>query len=126
MQIVKIVIMMIGCALMLSACAEYDQAEDMDIRAQSSIPNPINGTVSEIISDCAFDGICGYVVSSENGDDVAVIWAEGMSLNCSNDMFGDNSRDIVFGDTIEAYGRITDEAQITTCGDDDYYIKLIE
>ncbi|MEL6408462.1 MAG: hypothetical protein AAFR81_29110 [Chloroflexota bacterium] len=86
------------------------------------ITRSLSGEVVEFISDCAFDGICAYVVETESGEQVTVIWSEGMSPNCQNDMFNGGDTDIQVGDTLEATGRAIDDSTISACGNDSYSI----
>lgn len=81
----------------------------------------ITGTVVEQISDCAFDGICAYVVETDAGQ-VNVIWSEGMTLQ---GCLGTIDAGIEIGDSIEATGATSmalEGASISVCGDASYYI----
>lgn len=85
----------------------------------------VSGTVIEFIGDCAFDGICAYIVETDVGEAITVIWAEGMSPNGQNDMFAQNDGDIVVGDTVDSLGRVVDDVTFSACGDDSYYITKV-
>lgn len=86
----------------------------------------VTGEIIEVIGDCAFDGNCAYVVETADGEQVTVIWAEGMSPICQNDPFnGAGNNDIALGDTIETLGRVIDDTTTSACGDESYYIRKI-
>ena len=85
-------------------------------------PRQVSGEVVEVISDCAFDGNCAYVVETESGEQVTVIWAEGMSPICQNDPFQGGDTNINVGDSIDSFGRVIDDSTISVCGDPSYYI----
>lgn|GEM_PF-2507234 len=82
----------------------------------------VTGEVVEVISDCAFDGNCAYVVETDSGEQVTVIWAEGMSPICQNDPFQGGDTNINVGDSIDSFGRVIDDNTISACGDPSYYI----
>ena len=87
----------------------------------------VRGEVTERINDCAFDGNCGFVIITDDNQEITVIYAEGMSMNCRNDMFnGQSNDDIQVGDTIEANGTIINANTISACGDTTYYITKQE
>lgn len=86
------------------------------------ITRTLSGEVVDFISDCAFDGICAYIVETNAGEQVTVIWAEGDSPNCMNDPFNGGDTDIQVGDTLEATGRVIDDNTISGCGDEVYNI----
>lgn len=83
----------------------------------------VTGDVIELISDCAFDGNCAYVVQTDSGEAVTVIWAEGSSPICQNDPFQGGDTDIQVGDSIDSLGRVIDDNTISGCGDLSYYIR---
>ena len=86
----------------------------------------VTGEIIEVIGDCAFDGNCAYVVETADGEQITVIWAEGMSPICQNDPFNGNSNnDIALGDTIETLGRVIDDTTTSACGDESYYIRKV-
>lgn len=82
----------------------------------------VSGEVVEFISDCAFDGNCAYVVETDDGERVTVIWAEGSSPICQNDPFNGGDTDIDVGNTIDAFGRVINDNTMSGCGDPSYYI----
>ena len=86
----------------------------------------VTGEIIEVIGDCAFDGNCAYVVETADGEQITVIWAEGMSPICQNDPFNGNSNnDIALGDTIDTLGRVIDDTTTSACGDESYYIRKV-
>ncbi|GAB5494347.1 MAG: hypothetical protein Phog2KO_45620 [Phototrophicaceae bacterium] len=98
---------------------EADTTPDTD----AQVPRQVSGEIIEIIGDCAFDGNCAYVVETAEGEEVTVIWAEGMSPICQNDPFnGLGNNDIDLGDTIDSLGRVIDATTTSACGDESYYI----
>lgn len=89
----------------------------------------VTGYIVDFINECPVDGICAYVIETDAGQEVTVIWVEGDSPNCANDPFGLNNGIDIFGaedDYIEAFGTIVNEDTISVCGDDSYYISFIE
>ena len=83
----------------------------------------VTGTIIDTIDDCAFDGICAYVVDSKDFGAVNVIWSEGMTMNgCSGQFEGQPQ----VGDNIEALGLVTemlDGTSITICASQAYYVR---
>ena len=68
------------CTVLISA---WDLLEDYS-KQQATNPShnggevmTVSGTVVDMVGDCAFDGICSYIVESDSGQ-YEVIWAEGM------------------------------------------------
>ena len=76
------------------------------------------GTVTGTIDDCAFDGICAFIVN----ESMEVIWTNGM-MQCMGSM--DN--DIAVGDNVEVYaGTIFNDngsSSFSICSDEEYYIR---
>ncbi len=112
----------------IEVCSNTDYNITVLERAQSEGENAVSetrqvsGEVVEFISDCAFDGNCAYVVETDAGEQVTVIWAEGSSPICQNDPFNGGDTNIEVGDTLDAFGRVIDETTISGCGDSSYYI----
>jgi DNA/RNA endonuclease YhcR with UshA esterase domain len=82
----------------------------------------VTGTVVGTVDDCAFDGICAYVVDTGAGE-VNVIWSEGMTMNGCQGEIGPN---IQVGDAVEAMGAVStalDGESISVCGDASYYVR---
>lgn len=83
----------------------------------------VTGTITATIDDCAFDGICAYVVDSEDFGTVNVIWSEGMTMNgCSGQFEGQPQ----VGDNIESLGLVTELLEgtsITICPSQAYYVR---
>ena len=95
----------------------------MSNEESAQVARQVTGEVIELIGDCAFDGNCAYVVQTESGEEVTVIWAEGMSPICQNDPFQGGDTDIQVGDTIDSLGRVIDASTTSACGDTSYYIR---
>jgi len=76
------------------------------------------GTVTGTIDDCAFDGICAFIVN----ESMEVIWANGM-MQC----LGSMDNDIAVGDNVEvnAESIINDDGSVSfsICTGEDYYIR---
>ncbi len=76
------------------------------------------GTVTGTIDDCAFDGICAFIID----DKTEVIWANGM-MQC----LGSMDNDITIGDQVEVYAEVplntTRGSQVTICTGEEYYIR---
>src|SRR5690606_1323118 len=101
---------------------DTDPSADADTRQ-------VTGTITGFINECPVDGICAYIVETDEGQEVTVIWVEGDSPNCANDPFGlDNGVDVFAaeGNRIEAFGTVVSADTISFCGDDSYYISFIE
>jgi hypothetical protein len=77
----------------------------------------LSGTVEETINDCAADGICAYVVATEQGR-VTVVWAEGMQ-RCE----GSVAPDIAVGDQVSIRAAVTAPDRVSICGSPDYFIR---
>ena len=88
---------------------------------------PVGGTftvvapVIDTIDDCAFDGICALVLDTGAFGEVPAIWASGM-IACQ----GQLEDGIVIGDTVEVYGEVLADNQVTICTAPEYYIKKIQ
>ena len=121
----KIVIAVLVILFAVTACTWFinPQEETEPIGEVDSIIT-ISGTVSETIDDCIFDGMCAFVIATEAHGNVTIIWSEGDSPNCANDMFGDLANHTVqIGDIVEAMGRVVSADAITTCGNDTFFIR---
>ena len=79
----------------------------------------LTGEVVDTIDDCAFDGICAYVVDTDQGQYKA-IWEPGM-IPCEGTM----DADIVVGDTIEIFGEVVDTDSISICTDSTYTLRKV-
>ncbi len=77
----------------------------------------LTGSVEETIDDCAFDGICAYVVATDRGRVIAV-WAEGM-LRCA----GSLEPGIAVGDRVAIRAAVTAPDRVSICGAPDYFIR---
>lgn len=97
--------------------------DEMGNDDSAQISRQVTGEVIELIGDCAFDGNCAYVVEIESGEEVTVIWAEGMSPICQNDPFQGGNSDIQVGDSIDSLVRVIDASTTSACGDTSYYIR---
>lgn len=104
--------------LILSGCGQSNAGDD-------NAANPLvvgtvvqlTGTVVGTIDDCAADGICAYVIDTDQGQYNA-IWAEGM-IPCEGQL-ADN---IGVGDTIEANGQATNADSVSICAAPEYFIR---
>lgn len=79
----------------------------------------LTGEVVDTIDDCAFDGICAYVVDTDQGQYKA-IWAPGM-ISCEGTM----DEHIVVGDTVEIFGEVTEADSISICTNSTYSIHKV-
>lgn len=79
----------------------------------------LTGDVVDTIDDCAFDGICAYVIDTDQGQ-YKVIWAPGM-MPCKGTM-DDN---IVVGATVEVFGEVMEVDSISICTDSTYIIRKV-
>lgn len=110
-----------ACSLFDFLSNETNSVNEMESDMQAT--RQVTGEVIEFIGDCAFDGICAYIVETGSGEAVTVIWAEGMSPICQNDPFQGGDTDIEVGDSIDSLGRVIDADTTSACGDPSYYIR---
>lgn len=112
----------------LTACGLLDFLSNdtnpgIEGESEMQVSRQVTGEVIEFIGDCAFDGICAYVVETDSGEAITVIWVEGDSPICQNDPFQGGDSDIVVGDSIDSLGRVIDDSTTSACGDPSYYIR---
>jgi hypothetical protein len=124
-QTLKFIAVLIMLLVVVSGCGAFDLLFRADqTGADSMIPAPSNnsltftGTITEIVSDCTFDGICAYVVSTEN-ETYTVIWAPGMAP--CHGQFEQSS----VGDVVEIDAEETDGTTLSICNDSGYYIRRV-
>lgn len=75
------------------------------------------GTVVDRIDDCAFDGICAYMVDTDRGQ-LTAIWAEG-AVPCAGRM----DQNIALGDAVDIHAVATAAQQVSMCGAPDSFIQ---
>lgn len=85
----------------------------------------IQGTVTENVHDCAFDGDCYVVVQTDDGGQVNVIYTSGMLLGCPNLNLDPTLWDLAAGERVEAFGEVWNDGSIMVCTRDDYYLNRI-
>ncbi|MEM8533142.1 MAG: hypothetical protein AAGF95_20015 [Chloroflexota bacterium] len=113
-------------AVVISACGQVEATGDANNGDNNTGEPPVVGSTARItgevvdtIDDCAFDGICAYVVDTDQGQ-YKVIWAPGM-IPCHGTMDGD----IVVGDTVEVFGEVTEADSLSICTDSTYSLRKI-
>jgi hypothetical protein len=86
----------------------------------------LTGTVVDTIGDCAFDGICAYVVDTERGQ-VTVIWSRGLSIVEAEDVppcLGSLDQGIAVGDTVDIRAAAIAEDRVSICASQDYFVQV--
>lgn len=78
----------------------------------------LSGTVVDTIGDCAFDGVCAYIVDTDRGQ-VTAIWSEGM-VRCE----GSLEQNIAVGDTVDIRAAAIAENRVSICASQDYFIQM--
>ncbi|NOK57685.1 MAG: hypothetical protein GFH27_549303n50 [Chloroflexi bacterium AL-W] len=111
-------------AAVISACGQAGATGDANGDGTSGPPAVgstarLTGEVVDTIDDCAFDGICAYVVDTDQGQYKA-IWAPGM-ISCEGTM----DEHIVVGDTVEIFGEVTEADSISICTNSTYSIHKV-
>jgi len=104
-------------ALLLGLLAACGQSSADPTPLQVGADIELTGIVEETIDDCTFDGICAYVVATDQGRVIAV-WAEGM-LRCA----GSLEPGIAVGDTVALRAAVTAPDRVSICGAPDYFIR---
>lgn len=107
----------------LAACGTFDLlGSDAQEASQLVVGQPatVEGEVIEIISDCAFDGTCAYILDTDEGQ-YTVIWADGMT--CVNfDAEVDNA---AVGDTVRAYAMVESTDTLSICPAGAWTVKKV-
>ncbi|NJK81676.1 MAG: hypothetical protein HC876_16835 [Chloroflexaceae bacterium] len=118
-MLIKLYTFMLGIlVLLISACGSPIATGTTNNGAPAvNQEMQISGPVVDTIDDCAFDGLCAYVIETEQGRYNA-IWAQGM-LPCE----GQVDQHIAVGATIEVFGVVTDATSVSICASTDYYIR---
>lgn len=100
--------------LFLSACSQ-NTGRQPDLQIGSEIN--LSGTVVDTIDDCVVDGICAYVVDTDQGR-ITAIWAEGMQ-RCEGTM----DAGINVGDTVTIRAEATATDTVSICSRATYFIR---
>jgi hypothetical protein len=80
------------------------------------------GTVVEHINDCIFDGICAWVVESDNTR-YTVIYSPGMMM-CPNP--NGIVEEIGIGDTVAVTAEVVGENELLLCNSTDYTLRKVQ
>lgn len=126
MQIVYRVALLLIAVPLLAACgllglgqSAAGGVEDTPLVVGESAT--IRGEVVDIISDCAFDGRCAYIVAADDGQQYTAVWADGMM--CVN--FDAVVDEAVIGDTVEVFASVADPNTLTICPEGQWYIRKL-
>ncbi|MFP4439278.1 MAG: hypothetical protein ACLFVO_18710 [Chloroflexaceae bacterium] len=104
-------------ALLLGACGPAGNAEPAELTVGEAVQ--MQGTVVDTVDDCAFDGICAYVVETDQGA-YNVIWSEGMTpVPCQ----GDIDTGITVGDMVEFSAEVRTADSVSVCPSADYFVR---
>ena len=104
-------------ALLLGACGPAGNAEPVELTVGKAVQ--MQGTVVDTVDDCAFDGICAYVVDTGQGE-YNVIWSAGMTpVPCQ----GDIDTGITVGDTVEFSAEVRTADSVSVCPSADYFVR---
>lgn len=98
--------------LLLTACGQSSTTLNIGDEVN------LTGTVVDTIDDCIVDGICAFVVDTDQGQ-INAIWAEGMR-RCEGTM----DSGIAVGDTVTIRGAVTDADSVSICGGAGYFIRI--
>ncbi len=104
-------------ALLLGACGPAGNAGPVELTVGEAVQ--MQGTVVDTVDDCAFDGICAYVVDTDAGA-YNVIWSEGMTpVPCQ----GEIDTAIAVGDTVEFSAEVRTADSVSVCPSADYFVR---
>jgi hypothetical protein len=85
----------------------------------------VAGTVVVNILDCRVDGFC-YVRLAIAGGEVAVVYATPRGTPCVNESATRKGMKIRKGERIRAFARATGSAELSTCGDQKYFLVTVK
>ena len=104
-----------GCSFLTEFTVTSNSTSSDDPIGDVGTVITVTGEVTGSIGDCAFDGICATIITTDDGKTIDVIWAEGM-VRCEGQY-----EDIAQGQRLEARAEVIGASQVSICRDATYY-----